>query len=50
MSGIVQDPNSWFYNARVRAGFMARPPLAQRFGFSQDTVYLLQPIGKPDAV
>jgi DNA-binding XRE family transcriptional regulator len=45
MPGKTQNPDSWFYKARARAGFKTRLPFAQRLGVSQDTVYLWE-LGK----
>jgi len=45
MPGRVHDRDSWLYQARVRAGFKARPSFAQRLGVSTDTVSLWE-LGK----
>jgi transcriptional regulator with XRE-family HTH domain len=39
MSGKTQNPDSWFYNARLRAGFPNAALLAQRLGVPKGTVY-----------
>jgi DNA-binding XRE family transcriptional regulator len=39
MAGKVQNPESWFYNARLRAGFPNAALLAQRLGVPKGTVY-----------
>lgn len=40
MPGKVQNPDRWFYNARLRAGFRNAASLAQRLGVSRDTILL----------
>ena len=39
MPGRTQDPNSWFYNARLQAGFRNAASLAERLGVPKGTVY-----------
>ena len=39
MPGKTQNPDSWFYRARVRAGFPNAALLAQRLGVPKGTVY-----------
>lgn len=39
MPGKVQNPDSWFYKARLRAGFRNAASLAERLGVPKGTVY-----------
>ena len=39
MPGKVQNPNSWFYQTRVNAGFRNAASLAQLLGVPKGTVY-----------
>ena len=39
MPGKVQNPHSWFYQVRVRAGFRNAASLAQRLGVPKGMVY-----------
>src|SRR5882724_9053635 len=39
MPGRVQNPNSWFYKARLAAGFPNAALLAQQLGVPKITVY-----------
>jgi DNA-binding XRE family transcriptional regulator len=39
MAGKVQNPDLWFYNARLRAGFRNADLLAQQLGVPKGTVY-----------
>ncbi len=39
MPGKVQNPNPWFYQARLRAGFRNAASLAQRLGVPKGMVY-----------
>ena len=39
MPGKVQNPDSWFYNVRVQAGFRNAATLAEQLGVPKGTVY-----------